>query len=425
MLSDGHSLLMDVPDLVRERLGDEEITAGVSIGDEDAVCLTPTRTLVYRGEGILSDEHVEEFPHDIERLSVKEGRRKTKFAIEYVGGTETFTVPSDRGDKALELLLQGVLRHEGVLGRRESIAGVYRFTELTLVITDSRVLKHIGNVVWDEDFENYPFERVTGLEFERSSNATSVAIEIDGRPQRVKVPNETAGVVRQTLEEAIFGYYGVDSLEALNAAVGTTEPESAGAGAPAADDIGFESDIDPLVTQGDGSEETPDGLEQRPDRVDDSAVPNRMDVSPGSSEDEAGRTASDDRREPSDSFARDPEQPETDRRDSGTEQSDAGSRSGAPDPSRETDDTEFESATDARSRFEEWTDDAATDDRGDHSGGTVPLAEALDYEPASSEDLAAVASQVEELTDAVERQNELLKRQHKALEELVAEIRSE
>jgi len=32
---------MDVPDLVRQSLGDEEIQAGVSLGDDDAICFTP------------------------------------------------------------------------------------------------------------------------------------------------------------------------------------------------------------------------------------------------------------------------------------------------------------------------------------------------------------------------------------------------
>ena len=52
---------MDIPDLVQRALGGEEIQAGVSLGDEDAVCFTPTRALVYKGEGLISDEGVEEF----------------------------------------------------------------------------------------------------------------------------------------------------------------------------------------------------------------------------------------------------------------------------------------------------------------------------------------------------------------------------
>ncbi|MFC7194177.1 hypothetical protein ACFQL4_05075 [Halosimplex aquaticum] len=252
-------------------LGDEEIQAGVSLGDEDAVCLTPTRTLVYRGEGLLSDEQVEEYSHDIEQLAVSEGRRKTKFTMQYIDGTESFTVPANRGDKVLALFLEGVLRLDGVIEARESVAGVYRFSELTLIITEGRLIKHIGNQVWTEDFEVYPYEDVTGLEFERASVATSIALSVDGRPQRVKVPNDKAPVVRQTLEEALFGYYDVGSIDELNRVVGADDATDAGDVETAdADDGGFAfgDDFDPLVSDEDDNLTDPvdpaGGPEERP-----------------------------------------------------------------------------------------------------------------------------------------------------------------
>ncbi|WP_436927439.1 DUF7115 domain-containing protein [Halosimplex amylolyticum] len=242
---------MDIPDLVKGALGDEEIQAGVSLGDEDAVCLTPTRTLVYRGEGLLSDEQVEEYSHDIEQLAVSEGRRKTKFTMQYIDGTDSFTVPANRGDKVLTLFLEGVLRLDGVIEPRESVAGVYRFSELTLIITEGRLIKHIGNQVWTEDFEVYPYEDVTGLEFERASVATSIALAVDGRPQRVKVPNDKAPVVRQTLEEALFGYYDVGSIEELNRVVGADDAGEAAVEEADDDGFAFGDDFDPLVSDED------------------------------------------------------------------------------------------------------------------------------------------------------------------------------
>ncbi|QPV63505.1 hypothetical protein I7X12_02400 [Halosimplex litoreum] len=243
---------MDIPDLVEGALDGEEIQAGVSLGDEDAVCLTPTRTLVYRGEGLLSDEAVEEYSHDIEQLAVSEGRRKTKFTMQYIDGTQSFTVPASRGDKVLELFLEGVLKLDGVIDDRESLAGVYRFSELTLIIAEGRLIKHIGSQVWSEDFEVYAYDDVTGLEFERASVATSIALSIGGRPQRVKVPNDKAPVVRQTLEEALFGYYDVANVDELNRVVG---PETDTGGVDTAsddgggDDFAFGDDFDPLVSE--------------------------------------------------------------------------------------------------------------------------------------------------------------------------------
>jgi len=225
---------MEIPSLVRQSLGGEEIEAGVTLGDEDLICLTPTRTLLYRAEGLLSDEKVEEYPHEIERLDVKEGRRKTKFVVEYVDGSRSFSVPSNRDTQALELFMTGVLRGADVADPDESVVGAFRFSELALVVTDARVVKHIGSSVWSADYEVYAFEALTGLRFERASVATEVVLEIGGRPQRIKTPNERARKVQQVIENAVFEYYGVESLDALTTASPTTRaPPRATPGAPA------------------------------------------------------------------------------------------------------------------------------------------------------------------------------------------------
>ncbi|MCU4801409.1 hypothetical protein OB920_13600 [Halobacteria archaeon HArc-gm2] len=246
---------MDVPDLVRQSLGDEEIQAGVSLGDDDAICFTPTRSLVYRSEGLLSDEGVSEYAHDFERLAVSEGRRKTKYTMTYVDREEKFTVPGNRTDPVLERLVESNLRIEGVLDDDESVTGVFRFSELTLVVAQQRVLKHVGSYTWDGDFEVYDYDDVTGLHFEDGSVATAVVIEADGRPERIKAPNEQAGVVRRTLQEALFDYHDVDSLDALNRKIAV---ETADPNADESDDhssgLGLDSGIDPLVSDSDDEE---------------------------------------------------------------------------------------------------------------------------------------------------------------------------
>jgi len=240
---------MEIPSLVRNQLGDEDIETAVSLGDEDVVCFTQSRTLLYRGEGLLSDEGVEVFSHDVETLEVSEGRRKTKFVLEYVDGSDSFTVPGRRGEAVLERLLDGILTTAGVIEPAESVAGVFRFSELSLVVTDARLVKHVGTPVWDEDFEVYPFADVTGLSFEEGSVATQVVLAVDGRPERIKAPNDDAPVVRETLQEALFAYHDVDSLEALNAAVGREEDEDDEAD-QSDGDIGFSEGISPLVGEG-------------------------------------------------------------------------------------------------------------------------------------------------------------------------------
>jgi len=252
---DEYVMSMDVPDLVRQSLGDEEIQAGVSLGDDDAICFTPTRSLVYRSEGLLSDEGVSEYAHDFERLAVSEGRRKTKYTMTYVDREEKFTVPGNRTDPVLERLVESNLRIEGVLDDDESVTGVFRFSELTLVVAQQRVLKHVGSYTWDGDFEVYDYDDVTGLHFEDGSVATAVVIEADGRPERIKAPNEQAGVVRRTLQEALFDYHDVDSLDALNRKIAV---ETADPNADESDDhssgLGLDSGIDPLVSDSDDEE---------------------------------------------------------------------------------------------------------------------------------------------------------------------------
>ncbi len=249
---------MEVPHLVRENLGGEEIEASVSLGDEDAVCVTPSQALVYRGEGLLSDESVEAYALDVERFDLSHGRRKTKFIFEYVDGTETFTVPASRADSLLTILLQSILRVDGVIGNTESVAGVYQFSELTLVVAESRLVKHIGSTVWDDDFEVYHYDDVSGLEFEEGSVATQVVITVDGRPQRIKAPNDQAPQVEQTLVQTLSTYYDVSSLEELTRALADNDPTETDTGesTSVSDDIGLDKNISPLVGDDEPAGET-------------------------------------------------------------------------------------------------------------------------------------------------------------------------
>lgn len=245
---------MEIPDRITQAAEGETIQSAVSLGDEDVICFTPTRTLLYRGEGLLSDETVEIYGHDIERLNVSEGRRKTTFALEYVDRVEKFKVTSSRTDQVLSRLLAGVLGTADVLDDEESVAGVFLFSELTLIVTDSRLVKHVGAYVWDPDYEEYAFEDVTGLDFEEGSVATQIVIPVDGRPERIKAPSDDARRLRQTLTNALFAYHEVDSLDALNEKIGhKPEPDSDPTGTQG---LGLDENISPLV--GDTGEESAD-----------------------------------------------------------------------------------------------------------------------------------------------------------------------
>jgi len=406
---------MDIPDLVQRALGGEEIQAGVSLGDEDAVCFTPTRTLVYKGEGLISDEGVEEFPLDVERLSVKRSRRKTKFQLQYIEGPRSFTVPSNRGEDVLEHLLEGIFRVESVVGPDESVVGVYLFSELTLVVTDGRVVKHIGEAVWDEDFEVYDFADVTGLEFERTSVATSIVLEVDGYPQRVKVPSDNGPIVRQTLENALFDFHDVDSLEELNRVLGPDDDESDDTGgadaAGEADDLTLGSGIDPLVTDSDSDPakgvEDPFAAGADEETVDEGSPLAEPALEPSTGDDAAtadDTTATDDTTgDRDDPLAGAAVSPAPDDGGADEETAEDGNRDGG-------DAVAATGAADAESESE----------TGLGRDRTGEASDAADV--ATREEVEAVADRLEELTDAVDRQNELLKRQHRAMKQLVERL---
>ncbi|MFB6188267.1 MAG: hypothetical protein ABEI57_00115, partial [Halapricum sp.] len=261
---------MEIPELVREQLGGEELQTGIMLGDEDVLCLTPTRTLLYRAEGLLSDESVTEFPHELERLSRSEGRRKTKFDFEYVEDQQSLTVPNDVADDVLDLLLEGVLTTDRILDEDEGVVGAFRFSELTLIIGQRRVVKHVGNAVWEDDFEVYRFEDLTGLEFEKASVATEIVMRVDGRPQRIKTPNDKARIVEKTLQKAVFEFFEVTSMSELQAhfAETATDESEADDDPTGSDEFAFGSEIKPLGDDGD-NEGSPSKSEETTETITD------------------------------------------------------------------------------------------------------------------------------------------------------------
>jgi hypothetical protein len=214
---------MTLPDAVRAALDDEPVLDRIELDGERELFVTSTRLLRHRSEGLLSDESVEEFPYDVERISVSEGRRTTAIALEYAGDERTLSVPAGRLEAVLDPLLAGVLSADGVIDADERIVEAFRFDELTAVVTDRRLIEHIGAAVWDGEYEDTSFEGVTGLEIERGRVATGVVLTADGRRERVKVRNERARPFEERLRGAIRAYHGVESVDEL--AVERTETD--------------------------------------------------------------------------------------------------------------------------------------------------------------------------------------------------------
>ena len=239
---------MEVPDLLRTRLDGEQRNV-VALDGEDVAVVTRDRTFIYREEGLLSDATVEVYDNDIERLSISRGRRKTTFHLESLDDTRQFAVANSYAEAMLEALLDGVLVCADVLDDGEELRGVYLFSDLTVVVTDTRLVKHIGAAVWTPDTGSYPFEAVTGLDFEDGAVATQIVLGVEGRTERIKAPNEKAPLLRRTLIGALCEFHGVDSLARLNSVLGadTDEPASHSS-------IALEEEITPLIDSDDSTD---------------------------------------------------------------------------------------------------------------------------------------------------------------------------
>jgi hypothetical protein len=350
---------MEIPDLIKRRLGEESIESAVNLGDEDVICFTPSRALLYRGEGLIGDESVEEFDCNVERLNVSDGRRKMSFRLQYVDGEESFSVSSDRGEAVVQRLLQSILRTANVLDPDESVQDAYRFSELTIIITDQRLVKHVGAYVWDGEFEEYHFGDVTGLDFEKGSVATQIVLSVSGRPQRFKAPSDEAKLLRRALTNALCEYYEVGSLSQLNRVLDEKTEDDDSTDDSVASDIELDDSISPLV--GDTDEEPALDGEVR----------------------EIGESR--------------PEEPTADSTATQSETSDDG------------DTTQPTTAQEETTTAQEETTTATT--AGGQTAGWVDPAE-----------FEAMQTQVSKLTTAVKRQNELLKEQHQTIQQLIEEL---
>ncbi|AAG19895.1 DUF7115 domain-containing protein [Halobacterium salinarum] len=243
---------MDVPSLVQSSLGDEDVAAHVSLKGEDALFVTPTRSLLYTDDGLLSDESVSEYPHDAEAIRVSDGRRKATISLDYgLDGDDSFSVPSGSLDDVLHPILAGVLNAADVTEAGETVRRSYRFSELTLVVTSNRVVKHVGSAVWGLDFEEIVFETVTGLSTEDGNVSSQLVLETTQRTERIKAPNDKFRAVREAVEDAVFAYHDVTSAAELAAANSPEQTDSGGG------EVSFGSGVDPIDTSTVGEDDAP------------------------------------------------------------------------------------------------------------------------------------------------------------------------
>ncbi|MFC5133896.1 MULTISPECIES: DUF7115 domain-containing protein [Haloferacaceae] len=447
---------MSLPDLLAGAAGDEEVVARVPLGGDDLLAVTPTRTLVYRADGLLSDETVEEYAHDAERIAVSSGRRKSKVLFGYgLDGEKTLAVPSKRLDDVVHPVLAGVLSARGVTDSGESVVRTFRFSELTLVVTDSRLVKHVGSAVWDEEFEEFPYADLTDLDFEEGTVATAVVLAHDGRSERFKAPNESARAVRESLVDAVCEFHGVGSLEEFRVVVADDEDDAAEESTGTTD---FGEGPDPLSASpaadaeaaSDRSAGMETGAAADPETVPGTTTGRDADV-PSEADFDRGGTGPDDRHGGGDetigntgTTADAVDAPVDAPADAGrADPADVGSGGAAgSDPLADefgtsTADADDPAATDPAPSDPAATDSAATDsaatDSAANHGGTEPPTnstgsadadgfEGSPFESAGVED-DDLAAEVAALRQTVEAQSAKIERQSELLDRLIEELR--
>jgi len=368
---------MEVPDLLRQRL-DAEPRRGVALDGDDVAVITRDRTFIYHEEGLLTDAIIEVYDNNIERLTVSQGRRNTTFHLEYLDDTSQFAVTNSYAEAMLEGLFDGILAAADVLDDDEELLGVYLFSDLTVVVTDARLVKHIGASVWETDAEVYPFEAVTGLDFEDGAVATQVVLWVDGRAERIKAPNDEAPLLRQTLTRALCAFHGVDSLDQLNDTLRADTEDSA---TPSS--IALEEELPPLIDSDDSGESTDTvGTVTDDDWLESDTSDSRLDT--GRADDGGFHTA----------------QQAGDRlpgRSTSGERSSDGSSVGG----------------------ERSSDDSTTAGDRPPDRSSVGGESGVTPQDSSATDIEALEHQVRELRRAVDRQNELLEQQTEHIAELV------
>jgi len=393
---------METPGAVAELIGEEEVHAHVALEGPgaDALYVTPTRTVAYDGEGLLSDESVSEIPHDAERVTVSEGRRKATITLSYgLDGDRSVVVPAPQVEAALHPLLAGVLAARGITEEDETIGHTYRFSELTLVVTSHRVVKHVGSAVWDEaEHEEIALGDVRDLGIEEGDVSTQIVIETTGRQERIKTPAEGARQVHADIEDALLAYHGVGSYEQFRENVTAEAVEDADAAPRAGDATGFvESGLDPISISGADSsaaagDTAADPPEAPTDTSDATADPSETSVDAGDTTTGSSDTAAE----------------SVERSTDGSASTATPDRGSEPDPERS-------GTVPAADSGEE--DDATADESGGFAGSPFESAATR-----QAPDPEAVEAELRALDNALARQADLIEGQRAAVEALLEEL---
>ena len=188
---------MDIPSLLSDSIKEgEKIVSRVLIASGTHMITTTERVFIHREEGIINNEIFEEYSLGVDQISVFSDRRKARIVLNYgLEGTREFSVYAKYYDRIVDPLVRGVLKATRVVQSGELIRHVYRYGQLTIVLTDKQFLKHIGVALWSRDYESYQYEDIARIDIEKGGVSAEILIEHKGRMHRIKTDKERARLI--------------------------------------------------------------------------------------------------------------------------------------------------------------------------------------------------------------------------------------
>ncbi len=215
-LARSNLMTMSLPGGVSVLVDEDELIDRVVLDDHRSLFVTPSKAITHRERSLLTEESVESYPTDVDRLSLEEGKRQVTVTFEYHdGSTRELQLPMRTMAAALKALLASVIRATDVIVEGEAIVELYRFNELTVIVTDKRLLKHVGQALWADSYDAIDFDIIRNIMTETGQVSTGVNIETTDGGERLKIPHETADRFVSRLEEAVLSYHDVVDLGVL------------------------------------------------------------------------------------------------------------------------------------------------------------------------------------------------------------------
>ena len=205
---------------------EDELINQIELDDHRTLFVAPSRIIVYRESSLLAEESVDTYSTDVERLLLDEGKKQVTVTFEYADEDDhELQLPPETMANALKALLASVVRTNGVVDEDESIRELFRFNEMTVILTDRRVIQHLGTSLWADAHNSIEYEDIRDIRTEEGTISTGVIIETTESAERLKIPQDAADRFVELLDQSVCEFHDVASLGVLRGDPNAGEPD--------------------------------------------------------------------------------------------------------------------------------------------------------------------------------------------------------